>query len=118
MELRVLSTPEDEVMRIALQGRLDLQGAGEIEADFAARTAASDKSAVIDLSEVPFLASIGMRMLLRAAKALRQTNCRLVILRPQENVKQALEVAGLVEILPITNDEADALTLARGERAA
>ena len=62
MELRVLSTPEDEVMRIALQGRLDLQGAGEIEADFAARTAASDKSAVIDLSEVPFLASIGMRI--------------------------------------------------------
>ena len=103
---------------MALGARLNIQGAGEIEADFAAHTAASEKSAVIDLSQVPFLASIGMRMLVRTAKALRQTNCRLVILRPQENVKQALEVAGLVEILPIAGDEAEALALARGERAA
>lgn len=118
MELRVLSRPEDEVTRIALTGRLDLQGAGEIETDFARHTAAMDKSAIIDLSEVPFLASIGMRMLVQAAKALRRTDRHLVVLRPQENVKQALEVAGLVAIFPITDDEAIALALARGEREA
>lgn len=113
MEMRVLSTADDDVTRIALRGRLDLQGAGAIQQEFAAHTGDTQRSLVVDLSEVSFLASIGMRMLLEGAKALRRTEHRLVLLRPQQNVKQALEVAGLAGILPITDDEAAALALAR-----
>ena len=113
MEMKVLSKAEDDVTHVVLAGRLDLQGAGEIETDFTARTAAAKKSAVVDFSKVPFLASIGMRMLVLAAKTLRRTGHKLIILSPQENVKQALEVAGLVEILPIAMNEADAFGLAR-----
>lgn len=109
--------PEDEVARIALTGRLDLAGAGEIETDFTGHTGATERSVVVDLSEVSFLASVGMRMLLQAAKTLRVADRRLVLLRPQQNVKQALEVAGLAGILPITDDEAAALALARGDMA-
>lgn len=114
MELRVLSKPDDDVTRLALSGRFDLLGAGEIEPNFLAYTSARNRSAVVDLSQVPFLASAGMRLLLQAAKALHRTAHRLVLLQPQENVKQALEVAGLAGILPITGDEATALALARG----
>lgn len=113
MELRVLSKPEEDVTRVALAGRLDLQGTGEIELAFTGQTAAKKRAAVVDLSEVSFLASMGMRLLVQVAKALRRADRRLVILRPQENVKQALEVAGLVEILPIADDEAEALAIAR-----
>lgn len=114
MDLRVLSEADDDVTRLALAGRFDLLGAGEIEADLLAHTSARDRSAVVDLSQVPFLASAGMRLLLQAAKALHRTAHRLVLLQPQENVKQALEVAGLAGVLPIAGDEATALTLARG----
>jgi anti-anti-sigma factor len=118
MELRILSTPDDDVTRLALNGRLDYQGTGEIELAFTAQTATMHRAAVVDLSEVSFLASIGMRLLLQVAKALHRTDHRLVLLRPQENVRQALEVAGLAEILPIANDEAQALALARNVAAA
>lgn len=114
MELRVLSKPEDEVTRVALAGRLDLQGAGEIELAFTGQTATKHRAAVVDLSAVSFLASMGMRLLVQVAKALRRDGHRLVLLRPQENVKQALEMAGLVELLPIVEDDAEALALARG----
>lgn len=114
MELRVLSTPDDDVTRVALTGRLDLQGTGEIELAFTGQTATKRRAAIVDLGEVSFLASMGMRLLVQVAKALRRDGHRLVILRPQENVKQALEVAGLVEILPIAEDESQALALARG----
>ena len=43
MELRVLSKPEDDVTRVALVGRLDLQGAGEIELAFTGQTAAKKR---------------------------------------------------------------------------
>jgi anti-sigma B factor antagonist len=98
---------------VVLAGRLDLKGAGEIESSFIAQTASANKSALVDFSGVPFLASIGMRLLVMAAKTLRRTGHKLVILCPQENVKQALEVAGLVEILPIATSEAEAVALAR-----
>lgn len=114
MELRILSAPDEDVTRIALEGRLDLQGAGEIEQAFTEATATERKAVVVDLGEVSFLASMGMRLLVRVAKALRQSDRCLVLLRPRENVKQALEVAGLVEVLPIADNEATALALARG----
>lgn len=114
MEMRVLSGADDDLTRIALRGRLDLKGGGEIEADFDAEVASRGRGAVVDLGEVSFLASPGMRLLVRAAKELRRGDHRLVLLRPQENVKQALEIAGLLDVLPVADDEAAALVLARG----
>jgi anti-anti-sigma factor len=112
MELRIVSTSEDAVTRVAFKGRLDLQGTREIERMFVEQTTTSGRAAVVDLGEVSFLASMGMRLLVQVAKALHRSGRRLVILRPQENVRQALEVAGLVEILPVAADDAEALALA------
>ncbi|MDX2165613.1 MAG: STAS domain-containing protein [Deltaproteobacteria bacterium] len=117
MELRVVSTSEDPVTRVALTGRLDLQGTRAIERVFVEQTT-DGRAAIVDLGEVSFLASMGMRLLLQVAKALHRSGRRLVILRPQENVRQALEVAGLVEILPVSDDDAEALALALEVRAA
>src|SRR5262245_51858016 len=61
---RVLSIPEDDLIYVALDGRLDLEGTGEIDLQFTARTLAQRKPVVVDLAGVSFLASIGMRMLM------------------------------------------------------
>lgn len=113
MEMRVLSGADDEVTRVALRGRLDLGGAAGIESAFAAEVASGGRAAVVDLGEVSFLASMGMRLFVHAAKELHRDGRRLVLLRPQENVRQALEMAGLLGILPVADDERAALALAR-----
>jgi anti-anti-sigma factor len=60
----------DDVQKIALSGRMDMAGTEQIDLRFATLTATRPALIVVDLSQVSFLASIGMRTLLTNAKAL------------------------------------------------
>src|SRR5262245_27142267 len=57
------------VLKIGLKGSLDIAGAGEIEMPFSV-IAASRKKVIVELSQVTFLASIGIRVLVKAARTI------------------------------------------------
>jgi anti-anti-sigma factor len=67
------------------------------------------------MSEVTFLASLGMRMLLSAAKRLDANKAKIALLAPQPLVREALESAGFDSILPIEDELDKALALLSGE---
>jgi anti-anti-sigma factor len=96
-------------VKIALRGRLDTPGVGAIETRFAA--AAARKNALIDLSDVTFLASMGIRMLITAARGLKSSGHKLVLFGASALVGEVLENAGLAQIMPIAADEQSALEL-------
>jgi anti-anti-sigma factor len=58
----------------------------------------------VDLSQVPFLASIGIRILLTNARVLRQRGGRMALLNPQSMVEEVLKVTGIESIIPIFHD--------------
>jgi len=97
-----------EVYRVALSGRMDIQGVGEIETRFAGMTASPRMRVVVDLSDVPFMSSIGIRALMINAKAVARRGGRFLIAAPQAQVREVLETAGLAELVSIlaTLDEA------------
>ncbi len=96
--------------RVSLQGRLDMLGVEEIDLRFASLTAASPLRVLVDLSEVSFLASVGIRCLLQNARALARRGGRMVIfLGANETVKSTLETVGVSGIVPVFELEADAL---------
>jgi anti-anti-sigma factor len=102
MEIKDLN-PNQEYTHIAMSGSLDIAGVQGIELEFS-KLSASGKSVVIDMSDVSFVASLGMRMLLSAAKKLNAEGLKVVLLSPQPLVKAALETAGLETVLPIVED--------------
>jgi hypothetical protein len=53
---------DNAVVRIKLDGRLDMQGTQEIDQRFAFATSTRALHVVVDLSRVTFLASIGLRI--------------------------------------------------------
>jgi anti-anti-sigma factor len=55
------------------------------------------------------MASLGMRMLLRCSRALKGTGGKMVLLKPQPLVEQALKVACLDQVFGIEQDEARAM---------
>lgn len=109
MELKTFDAG-NSIVGVGLSGSLDIAGVGEIELEFA-KTAASGKSMIVDLSEVTFLASLGMRMLLSAAKKLHADGSKMILVAPQPSVRAALETVGFQMLLPIaqTVDEASGL---------
>ena len=55
-----------------------------------------------------FIASIGIRQLVMAAKAVARGAGRLVLLAPSPAVTEALETSGLLDLLPIVRSEDEA----------
>jgi anti-anti-sigma factor len=92
------------ITTIKLRGRMDVRGAQEIDLKFTAVTAAKQGAYIVDMSEVDFLASIGMRTLLVSAKAAQARGGRLVLFKPIKLVADSLEMAGITSILPVFYD--------------
>jgi anti-anti-sigma factor len=65
---------------------------------------------VVDLSQVGFLASIGIRTLMMAAKANRSKGGRLVLLNPGEMVRKVLTTCGADSVLTIFSELDGALS--------
>ena len=110
MELKIIQT-NDQYTHVALSGRLDIDGVKSIELEFASLIGGQNKSAIVDMTEVSFIASLGMRMLLSTAKSLRAYDRKIVLYNPQPVVQEALETAGFSAVMPIENDLAKALAL-------
>jgi anti-anti-sigma factor len=110
MSLTVLEAGE-HVTVVALQGKLDATTVTAIQADFLKETAGRKKSVIVDMSQIGFMASLGIRMLVEAAKGLRSSGHRLVLLKPQPFVERTIVISGLDAALGVTHDEAEARKL-------
>jgi anti-anti-sigma factor len=100
------------IEKIALAGRLDTAGAQQIDLPFTRLTATRPALIVVDLSQVSFLASMGIRTLLASAKALGRGG-RMVLANPQPLVQEVLKVAGIDELIPVYADLASACSALR-----
>lgn len=97
------------VKRVLLVGRLDTAGVDLVETRFSAGVTAGGRNTMLDLSELEFLASLGVRMLISTARALHGSGGRLVMYGARENVADVIETMGLDEIIPAVATEAEAL---------
>jgi anti-sigma B factor antagonist len=102
MELKVEDI-EHGITKISLVGRLDIDGALKIDEPFNA-IAKEKQRIVVDLSEVTFLASLGMRTLVTGAKAAWANGGKLILFNPQSNVEKVLRGSGIDTITPIVRD--------------
>jgi anti-sigma B factor antagonist len=97
---------------IKLAGRLDTTRVGEIETEFYARIGAirdEGEMVLFDLSEVAFISSLGIRMLMTAGKLLARRKLTIAVVSPaSEVVRESLDVAGLGDIFPFFDSEAAA----------
>jgi anti-anti-sigma factor len=93
--------------KVTLIGKLDIVGAQKIEMPLAA-LAGTRSSIVIDMVGVDFIASIGIRQLVLAAKAVARGAGKLVLLAPTPLVTEVLVTSGLLDLLPIVRSEDEA----------
>ena len=92
---------DNNIRSIKLIGTLDILGVGEIETKFTGYCAGTNVRVLVDLSEVDFLASIGIRLLVLNAKSVASRGGRMVLLNPIPEVQNILEITGIPAIIPI-----------------
>lgn len=83
--------------RIELSGRLDTHTAEELESKLESVDGAEYPTQVVDLKDLSYVSSAGLRTLFKAKKALAQHRGQLLIVNPQPQVQKVFEV---VKALP------------------
>jgi anti-anti-sigma factor len=66
---------------------------------------------VVDLSGVELLTSMGIRMLISAARGMSQRHTRLVLFGAHDLVQEVLETAAVDTLMAVVPTEAEALAL-------
>lgn len=92
---------DNNIRLIKLNGKLDIIGTGQIETRFAGYCGGEKARVVVDLSDLEFLASIGIRLLTLTAKSVANRGGKMVILNPSPDVYHVLDVTGIPAIIPI-----------------
>jgi stage II sporulation protein AA (anti-sigma F factor antagonist) len=102
-QLSVRSRRADDVHTIALAGEMDLANAADVERELLRTEATNATKIVIDLSELTFMDSTGIRLLITAHARSRADGDRLVLIRPPARVYRVLCIAGVDGLLPFAD---------------
>jgi len=94
---------------IKLNGTLDINGVSRVEVEFVRRCTGENVCVLVDLSKVNYISSIGIPLLINSAKAVVKNGGRMILLNPQKNVQNILELTGIPLIIPIHHDLDSAL---------
>jgi anti-anti-sigma factor len=110
MELKVVQRGA-QFVQVALAGKLDVAGEQAIGDQFRGLVESYDASFMVDMSQVTYLASLGIRLLFAGAKALASQGNKMVVVNPQPMVEETLLNSGTAKLIAIAHDEAEALKL-------
>ncbi len=93
---------------VALRGRLDVAGVSDVERELAKQTVARRKPAIVDISEVEILASIGVGMLVKIARSMHSYGLIFGVVATGLS-KEILERLKVNTIFPVVPSYEDAL---------
>ncbi len=110
MKMEIIQT-DGSYTHIKLTGKLDIAAVEQIDIKFTAHVAAARKPAIIDISGLDFLSSLGLRTILSNAKALIAAQKKMVLMNPQPLVMRVVETAGILPFIPVAKTVDEALTL-------
>ncbi|MGJ7901220.1 STAS domain-containing protein [Lysobacter sp. 1R34A] len=112
--------------RVYLAGRLDTSSYAELDRQLGPVLAASVPSLVLDLADLEYISSAGIRSIFRARKALSARGGKVVVVNPQPQIQKVFDLVKAVPMNEIFSSvaEADAYldamqrkVLSRGEDA-
>lgn len=101
---------DGEITLVELDGALDIAGAEEIGLRMSV-LAGSRRFIVVNMRKVPFLASMGIRVLLTTAKSTARRGGRLLLLNPTPTVRGVLTTTGVEELIPMVDTLEEGIAL-------
>lgn len=96
--MEIKTNTEGSTLTISVSGRVDTVTAPELEAGLKFGDATK---VVIDLADVPYMSSAGLRLMLTAHKTMMAKGGTLHIAGVQPSVKEVFDITGFSDILNI-----------------
>jgi len=107
--MKINEKREGDVLVLSIDGRLDHEGSRIFDAHVTQLLAAGEKKLVVDFQGVDFLASMGIRALIKPYQALAPQGGKLVVANVCDSVRTVFQLAGIDKAIPIYDSVAAAI---------
>ena len=101
---------EGAVLVCELEGRLDAVQSGPIQDELLEIIAGSGQKVLLHLGKVAYVSSMGLRVLVRAAKQVHSDGGTLKLCGASDAVSTLLEISGMAGLFDIRDTEESALS--------
>ena len=105
--LEVTTQDSGGQVTISLKGELDLSSVGKVEEELERVEATGTSLLILDLSQLSFLDSTGLRAVVKANERARENGRRFVIVRGPDAVQRVFSITRLEERLEMVDDVPD-----------
>jgi anti-anti-sigma factor len=101
-DARVEAETEDGRVRIVVRGEVDLQNAGDVEAQLTEAISNQATMVSIDLADVAYLDSAGLRVLFHLVDRLATLQIAVELVTPLRSPsRRVIELSGLAALVPL-----------------
>lgn len=100
---------------LTIQGEVDVYTAPRLREEIHRRLDAGDNKIVVDLTDVAYMDSTGLGVLIGALKRARESRGELIVASPNARISRILDVTGLNRIFNVQPQVSDALNALRGK---
>ena len=105
----IIEEKQSDIYIFKLNGRLDSNTSQGFEQKIFQAISDGSKNMVVDFKDLDYISSAGLRVILKATKALKRDDGRIMLCSMQDYVKEVFEIAGFDSFLPIVATMDDAL---------
>ena len=112
MEINV--SEEKGMQVLSLAGNFDTASAAEKEPEFMDLVGDGNGKFLVDFSEVSFIASSGLRILLKIAQAIKKEGGDLYLCSLNSTVQEVFEISGFVKILNVSENKEQVFSKSSG----
>jgi len=108
-QMEIIEESQSGINIYRLNGRLDSNTSQGFEKKIFQAIDDGSKSIIIDFKNLDYISSAGLRVILKATKALKREDGAIMLCDMQDYVKEVFEIAGFDSFLPIVGTMDDAL---------
>lgn len=96
---------------LALEGRLDSNTSESLAQQLNTTIDGGQTNLIVDFSQLAYISSAGLRVLLMAAKRVKTASGALILCSMQDHIREVFEISGFLQILTVadTQQEAEAM---------
>ena len=97
--MEIVEARSNGTVIVGVKGRIDASNAGELEGKLVGLIGGGEKRLLLDMGELDYISSAGLRALLVAAKRLGSQKLALASLKDQ--IREVLDIAGFSSLFQI-----------------
>ena len=107
--MKISQSQKDNIVLLAIEGRLDTLTSSTLQEALEGLISNGQHQILIDCTELQFISSSGLRVLLSAAKQLNSLQGKIALCALKDRIREVFDIAGFTMLFSIFSDEAAAL---------